>query len=662
MRTLLQLLLLAAMILIPLNAQDLPKGMTDAEKLIVKTYTPPQWYEGFVTPPSRPVRTMAEWEPLRGIIITWTSYTSILRQIVDYAQDEGLVYIVCSDSNSVKSSLTSGGVPLVNLRFLIAPFNSIWVRDYGPWAVYADDVDSMYLVDWVYNRPRPADDVIPGAFATQQGIPLYQMTSGVNSLVNTGGNFMTDGFGTGFASKLILTDNPTKTEAQIDTLMRQFMGINRYIKMNSLPYDGIHHIDMHMKLLDEETLLVGQYPQGVSDGPYIEANLQYVLNNFLSVYGRPYKVVRIPMPPDVGGLYPSNGGNYRTYTNSLIVNKTVLVPTYDPQYDSTALRIYREAMPGYRVVGINSNQIIPASGAIHCITKEIGVSDPVLMYHAPIVTTIPGETGGYLVTATIKSVQPVTSAQLFWTADTTLGFQAVTMEAGLGGAYTAEIPVHAIGTKIYYYLSASTNSRTVTKPMTAPAGFYRFTVDSEIPVELPIFSATVSGQQVRLEWTTMTETNNKGFEIERKLNGIWKNIGFVPGKGTTLTQMSYSYTDRPGSGSIAYRLVQVDFDGRRTSMPEIEVIVNPAEFQLHQNYPNPFNPVTSVRFSVPERSNLSIAVYDITGNRVATLAEGVYEAGEHAVTFDATGMASGIYLCRMQSSAGVFTRKMTVLK
>ena len=55
--------------------------------------------------------------------------------------------------------------------------------------------------------------------------------------------------------------------------MNKFLGVDRYIKMNTLPYDQIHHIDMHMKLLDEETLLVGQYPPGIADGPQIEANL-----------------------------------------------------------------------------------------------------------------------------------------------------------------------------------------------------------------------------------------------------------------------------------------------------------------------------------------------------------------------------------------------------
>ena len=164
---------------------------------------------------------------------------------------------------------------------------------------------------------------------------------------------MVDGNGTGFSSKLILNENPSKTESQINDIVNSYLGINRYIKMETLPYDEIHHIDMHIKLLDEETLLVGQYPPGVADGPQIEANLQYVLNNFQTCYGRPYKVVRIPMPPKFFRTISSNSSNYYTYTNSVFVNKTVIVPIYGLSQDTTALRIYRENLPGYRVVGIN---------------------------------------------------------------------------------------------------------------------------------------------------------------------------------------------------------------------------------------------------------------------------------------------------------------------
>ncbi|MCX6164403.1 MAG: agmatine deiminase family protein, partial [Ignavibacteriae bacterium] len=301
-------------------AQILPRGLTPEEEKMYYDFIHQTYYTDDVTPPPTPVRTIAEWEELQAMMITWTSYPQILAQMVDYAQDECLVYIVCSDSNTVKTQLTSYGVPLINLRFVIAPFNSIWSRDYGPWSAYTSNIDSLKIIDWKYNRPtRPQDDQIPTYIASLLNVPIYQAISSPNDFIATGGNFMCDGHGTGFSSKLILNENPTKTEAQIDTIVKKFNGLKRYIKMETLPNDGIHHIDMHMKLLDEETLLVGKYPQDTSDGPQIELNLQYILNNFQTCFGKPYKVVRIPMPPDENGHYPGytwGNSDYLTYTNS----------------------------------------------------------------------------------------------------------------------------------------------------------------------------------------------------------------------------------------------------------------------------------------------------------------------------------------------------------
>lgn len=472
--------------------QNLPHYMTETERKLMETYQPPVSATDDTNPPPTQVRTMAEWEEVQGIIVTWTSYTTIIRQIVDYAQDEGIVFIVCSDSNSVKSFLTSGGVPLTNLNFIQSSFNSVWCRDYGPWAVYSGVADSLKLIDWIYNRPRPMDDIVSVAFANYINTPLYQTTTAPYNFIATGGNFMVDGHGTGFSSKLIINENPSQTEVQINNIMNLYMGISRYIKMETLPYDGIHHIDMHMKLLDEETILVGQYPAGVADGPQIEANLQYVLNNFQTCFGRPYKVVRIPMPPSASGQYPPNS-SYYTYTNSVFINKTVIVPIYGLPQDTTALRIYREALPGYRVVGINSSQMISALGAIHCITKEIGVFEPVFISHAKLLNTS-NTSSPYQVKAYSKSKSGIANASLYWRTDTTQAYAQVNMSLAQD-TFRASIPAQSLGTNVYYYISARSNSnRTITKPITAPSGYIRFTVDNptsinsneNIPVEFEL--------------------------------------------------------------------------------------------------------------------------------------------------------------------------------
>lgn len=474
-------LIITSLISCNLFAQDLPNYLTDREKEIYKKYTAPGSITDDITPPPTPVRTMAEWEEVQGIIVAWTSYTSIIRQIVDYAQDEGQVFIVCSDSSSVKTFLTSGGVPLTNLKFIITPFNSVWCRDYGPWAAYSGISDSLKMIDWIYNRPRPADDQVPVGFASYMNFPIYQAISAPNDFTHTGGNFMVDGNGTGFSSKLVLNENPSKTESQINTLFNSYLGINRYIKMETLPYDEIHHIDMHIKLLDEETLLVGQYPAGVADGPQIDANLQYVLNNFQTCYGRPYKVVRIPMPPSASGQYPPSS-NYFTYTNSVFVNKTVIVPIYGLSQDTTALRIYRENLPGYRVVGINCASMISALGAIHCITKEIGVNEPIFFSHAKLLNTL-NTASPYEVKSYIKTKSGVASARVYWRTDTTQSYNSVNMTQTLD-TFRASIPAQSLGTKIYYYIYATSNSGKIsTKPLTAPSGYIKFAIDNPTSIQ-----------------------------------------------------------------------------------------------------------------------------------------------------------------------------------
>ncbi|HMS33792.1 MAG TPA: agmatine deiminase family protein [Ignavibacteria bacterium] len=468
------------------KSQDLNHVMSESEKAVYKNYKPPFNGTGDFIPPSTPVRTMAEWEEVQGIIVAWTSYTSIIRQIVDYAQDEGLVYIVCSDSNAVKTYLTSGGVPLINLKFLKTSFNSVWCRDYGPWAVYSGISDSLKLVDWIYNRPRPLDDQVSSVFAGFINTPLYQTVTAPDNLTGTGGNFMVDGNGTGFSSKLILNENTGLTESQINNIMSSYMGINRYIKMETLPYDQIHHIDMHIKLLDEETLLVGQYPAGTADGPQIEANLQYIQNNFLTCYGRPYKIVRIPMPPNSSGQYPPTA-NYYTYTNSVFINKTIIVPVYGLSQDTTALRIYRENLPGYRIVSINCSSMISALGAIHCITKEIGVNEPVFISHAKL-NNRPNLPAPYEVKSYIKTRSGVASAKVYWRTDTTQAYNILSMTGAID-TFRASIPAQSYGSKIFYYISASSNSgRTITKPITAPSGYNSFTINSRSVIKINIIA------------------------------------------------------------------------------------------------------------------------------------------------------------------------------
>jgi hypothetical protein len=164
----------------------------------------------------------------------------------------------------------------------------------------------------------------------------------------------------------------------------------------------------------------------------------------------------------------------------VFINGTVLVPTYRTEYDSTGLRILRESLPGYNVVGIdcdNSDQnIISASGAIHCITKTIGVADPLLIRHQRLSDTY-NTTEPYGVDAYIRHRSGIASAQVFWTTDTLAGYTTVPMVAQGSDVWAAQIPAQLAGAVVYYYIEATSNSGKVqVRPLVAPEGWWRFTV------------------------------------------------------------------------------------------------------------------------------------------------------------------------------------------
>jgi agmatine deiminase len=434
-------------------------------------------------PPAGEIRTMAEWEEIQALVVTWTSYKPLLAEIIKYAQEECKV-IVHIPTSSTATSVTN---ELLNYNVIVGPnvvfrrqaFNSIWMRDYGANSVYMNEVDSLFLVDWKYNRPtRPADDSLPRSYARLLNLNLVQNTLEPNKVVHTGGNFMSDGFGTAFSSNLVLDENPTKTEVQINAIMQDYMGISRYIKMETLPYDGIHHIDMHMKLLDEETLLMTQYPTGVADGPQIEANLLYVLDNYNSVFGTPYKVVRVPSPADAFGDFPDANGDYLTYSNSVFVNKTVLLTSYREEFDTIAYRKYKESLPGYRVQLLDCNDIIGASGAIHCITHSVGVNDPMLISHQALNDTY-DTTNTYAVKGIVKHRNGIQQAQLFYRTDSTASFitMPMTLSTDSTDLWEAVIPAQSAGTHIQYYIEGFAQSgKTQVRPITAPTGFWSFDV------------------------------------------------------------------------------------------------------------------------------------------------------------------------------------------
>ena len=186
-----------------------------------------------------------------------------------------------------------------------------------------------------------------------------------------------------------------------------------------------------------------------------------------------------------------------------------------------------------------------------------------------------------------------------------------------------------------------------------------------VPVELSSFNAASNGADVELKWTTATETNNQGFQVE-KMNsaGSFEQVGYVAGFGTTTEPKAYLFVDsKLEAGNYTYRLKQIDFDGTFTYSDEVNIEVEvPLEYSLEQNYPNPFNPSTTIKYSIPEDGFVKLAVYNMLGEEVAAIVNTTQKAGRYEVNFSASQLSSGVYVYRIEAANFTSSKKLVLMK
>ncbi|MBE2279661.1 MAG: T9SS type A sorting domain-containing protein [Ignavibacteriaceae bacterium] len=260
-------------------------------------------------------------------------------------------------------------------------------------------------------------------------------------------------------------------------------------------------------------------------------------------------------------------------------------------------------------------------------------------------------------TSTLYSVKAV-SSNIIWAA----GASGTTIYSTDAGVTWERSPVFAGGKLLYEINSFSTG---YIYACGLSGTIIRGLADPFIPVELTSFTASINGKEVLLNWTTATETNNLGFEIQRSISGAdFSRIGFVDGQGSTTTPYTYSFSDFASSFSKAsYRLKQVDLDGSFTYSEVIEVDLLPFNFNLSQNFPNPFNPSTKISFSIPQNSIVNLAIYDISGQKVNELINNKeFTAGVYTIDFDAGRFTSGVYFYKLEAGGFSEVKKMTLLK
>ena len=180
------------------------------------------------------------------------------------------------------------------------------------------------------------------------------------------------------------------------------------------------------------------------------------------------------------------------------------------------------------------------------------------------------------------------------------------------------------------------------------------------------FSGSYRANSIVLEWSTASEINNFGFEIERSTNQTdWRIVGFKEGNGTTTELQNYSFVDNLSEidfTKLYYRLKQVDFNGNFEYSSIAVVEITPSRFELFQNYPNPFNPITKITYSIPKVSFITLKVYDLLGREIKTLVNEFRQPGVFSIDFNTEGLSSGIYFYKLKAGEFTETKKMILMK
>lgn len=424
-----------------------------------------------------------------GIDVT-SEYGDISAQLADALQKECTVWIRVlsnSDTTLVKNYMNSVGKPLTNYRFLVAPGDDWWTRDYGPMAVYTKNLDSIAFVDMKYYDGRDKDNVFPGQLATAMGYENY-----VTSINAEGGNLMADGFEKMFFSSIIPEINADNTvhpfgwtQAQTYDTMRTIFGTPEMVNLKTLKCDGgTGHIDLYVKLVDEQTLIVSQYPAEITaqDRQIIEDNYQY-MTTLKSTYNRPFRILRVEHPTDDNGNHTRKtctqlNADARNFINGLTVNGSFIFPSY---YDGSTgnaaqhgriMDYYKKIFPGYKIVPIDSRILSPLGGAIHCITMQIPVDNPVRFWHPSWDGLVPAQSS-YHLTAKITNKSGIQQAQCKWRKNGgTWNTSGLTDSSGYFIGDIAGVSMQGYDSIEYYLEATSVNGKTSTKPLNAPTGGY----------------------------------------------------------------------------------------------------------------------------------------------------------------------------------------------
>lgn len=377
-----------------------PRNLTKAEQAWLADH-PLSVSRGTTPPPAvlADVRCPGEYEPMQGIIFAWEPFGSVtpilsamVREITTTgAADAYIMVDSAAEQTSVTTTLNTAGANMSRVQFFIVTTDTIWIRDYGPRYIYEGNVRS--IVDHTYNRPRPFDDVQPQFWASQKNHALYEIP-----LIHGGGNYHLSGLNPSWATRLTVNENPTLTEAQIVAHWHNYQNVNTTMT-NPFPtgVDSTQHIDMWMQITGDNKVMVSDWPSNPGSAQDVICDA-----TALSMTGLGWTVTRVPAF--------SVGGTHYSYTNVVMCNNLVLLPSYTnatvAPSNATALTTWQTAMPGKTIVQVPCQAIVTSAGVMHCIVMHV-----------------PAHLGGVNPTAYLRTLRgpetltPGANADIRWSAD-----------------------------------------------------------------------------------------------------------------------------------------------------------------------------------------------------------------------------------------------------
>ncbi|MEE2819863.1 MAG: agmatine deiminase family protein [Planctomycetota bacterium] len=400
------------------EGSETPRYLTKEEQLHIQRYPIQVPVRGNVEAPTGVVHCTAEYEPTDAILLAWEGFSSIVAnmaaKITTIGEAKAIVVVdSTSEQSSALSQISSYGGDTSKVEFVVRTTDTVWIRDYGPRYIYENGCRA--IVDHTYNRPRPNDNALNSHLG-----PLFSHGYYEIPLIHGGGNFHLNAYDYGWATELIVDENPSLSETQIRDYWSEFQNLDVTIT-GAFPtsIDYTQHIDMWMCWASDTTCVISDWPYNVNSTQDQICDATASTLEFLG-----YSVVRIPAR--------SESWTHYTYANSVICNGLVLVPSYSnsqiSQHNQEAINGWQQACPDKTIVSIPCEDIVGSAGVMHCICMHV-----------------PKHSGGEVPAAYVKYPDggeiliANQSIQIKWLADDDEGIEEVNIEYSSDAGSTWEM-------------------------------------------------------------------------------------------------------------------------------------------------------------------------------------------------------------------------------